>query len=356
VDFAISPVGLDHWPLIYAVYLGALWKPRATSLLRRRHGPGHQRAHRVDRPPTEIMRVSRSCENALRRGRQTDRADASGPRRKGRKRAAVAPPAEHQSPRSGKRSSQIAPVLQQRRDKRRSDRIANTHHAAGTRRFRRPDWAYLGPSGYVNKSDNSRTDSPVRVLHASNGGPNQRLLKEPLRRLPGRAEVRGRFVAIDSAFIELGGITRSRIVDELGAIAFANIGQVLTWGDEIQEIREGDTYFINGKEHLAKDCITRVIRQRVRVLPIATMDTSVSRVISEVSQTAKGSVKVKMHDKLAALDKLARALGMYQPIEDAGNNARSMVAVNIYEGRPASRARRDEPAFGLVGHDRDESD
>jgi phage terminase small subunit len=162
--------------------------------------------------------------------------------------------------------------------------------------------------------------------------------------------------AIDSAFMELGGITRSRIVDELGAIAFANIGQVLTWGDEIQEISEGDTYFINGKEHLAKDCITRVIRQRVRVLPIATMDTSVSRVISEVSQTAKGSVKVKMHDKLAALDKLARALGMYQPIEDAGNNARSMVAVNIYEGRPASRARRDEPAFGLVGHDRDESD
>ena len=139
--------------------------------------------------------------------------------------------------------------------------------------------------------------------------------------------------AIDSAFMELGGITRSRIVDELGAIAFANIGQVLTWGDEIQEISEGDTYFINGKEHLAKDCITRVIRQRVRVLPIATMDTSVSRVISEVSQTAKGSVKVKMHDKLAALDKLARALGMYQPIEDAGNNTRS-IRCNACRGHP----------------------
>jgi hypothetical protein len=78
--------------------------------------------------------------------------------------------------------------------------------------------------------------------------------------------------AIDSAFIELGGITRSRIVDELGAIAFANIGQVLTWGDEIQEISEGDIYFINGEEHLAKEGITRLIRQRVRVLPSATMD------------------------------------------------------------------------------------
>ena len=63
-----------------------------------------------------------------------------------------------------------------------------------------------------------------------------------------------------------------------------------------------------------------------------------------------------MHDKLAALDKLARALGMYQAIEDAGNNTRSMVAVTIYEGRPASRPPRGEPSSGVVGGDRDESD
>jgi hypothetical protein len=159
----------------------------------------------------------------------------------------------------------------------------------------------------------------------------------------------------DSALVELGGITRSRIVDELGAIAFANIGQVLTWGGEIQEVSEGDTYFINGEVHLAKG-ITRLIRQRVRMLPSATMDPSISRAISQVSQTDRGSLGIKMHDKLAALDKLARALGMYQPIEDAGNNTRSMVAVTIYEGRPASRPPRGEPASGVVGGDRDESD
>ena len=139
--------------------------------------------------------------------------------------------------------------------------------------------------------------------------------------------------AIDSAFIELGGITRSRIVDELGAIAFVNIGQVLTWGDEIQEISEGDIYFINGEEHLAKEGITRLIRQRVRVLPSATMDPSISRTISQVSQTDRGSLRIKMHDKLAALDKLARALGMYQPIEDAGNNTRS-IRCNACRGHP----------------------
>ncbi len=50
--------------------------------------------------------------------------------------------------------------------------------------LRRPDWAYLGPSGYVNKSDNSRTDTPVRVLHAqpaltetANFGPNPGALR-----------------------------------------------------------------------------------------------------------------------------------------------------------------------------------
>ena len=38
--------------------------------------------------------------------------------------------------------------------------------------------------------------------------------------------------AIDSAFVELGGITRSRIVDELGAIAFSDISNIVNWDDK----------------------------------------------------------------------------------------------------------------------------
>jgi len=36
--------------------------------------------------------------------------------------------------------------------------------------------------------------------------------------------------------------------------------------------------------------------------------------ISQVSQTDRGSLKAKLHDKILALDKLPRALEMYQPI------------------------------------------
>jgi hypothetical protein len=92
-----------------------------------------------------------------------------------------------------------------------------------------------------------------------------------------------------------------------------------------------------------------VVRQRVNVQAPTQMEARVARAIAEVAQTDKGSVKIKMHDKLGALDKLARALGMYQPIEDTGCNTQSMVAVNVYEDRPASTPARGEPAYEVAG-------
>lgn len=42
--------------------------------------------------------------------------------------------------------------------------------------------------------------------------------------------------AIEEAFMELGGVTRARIVDELGAIAFADIGDFIDWSNETQQL------------------------------------------------------------------------------------------------------------------------
>ena len=106
--------------------------------------------------------------------------------------------------------------------------------------------------------------------------------------------------AIDSAFIELGGITRSRIVDELGAIAFADIGTIVTWEEEITDYEPGTEFGLDGELMIAgNQGITRVIRSKVNVLPSTTIDPKVRRLISEVAQTDKGSIKVKMHDKLS---------------------------------------------------------
>jgi phage terminase small subunit len=145
--------------------------------------------------------------------------------------------------------------------------------------------------------------------------------------------------AIEAALMELGGITRSRIVDELGAIAFSDIRTIMSWDNEALDLRPGDRVVIDGEEVEASICafrqgITRVIRSKVRMLPSATMDPSISRVIAEVSQTDKGSLKVKLHDKLAALDKLARALGMYSETSQVAKDGPPLTAVTIYSGRP----------------------
>jgi phage terminase small subunit len=143
--------------------------------------------------------------------------------------------------------------------------------------------------------------------------------------------------AIDSALMELGGITRARIIDELGAIAFADIGTIVTWEEEITDYEPGTEFGLDGELMIAGNRgITRVIRSKVNVLPSTTIDPKVRRLISEVSQTDKGSIKIKLCDKLAALDKLARALGMYTDNLDVAGKCPQLTAVTIYEGRPAS--------------------
>jgi phage terminase small subunit len=42
---------------------------------------------------------------------------------------------------------------------------------------------------------------------------------------------------IERALAERGGITRTRLVEELAKIAFSDIGKVVTWGPEAQVIR-----------------------------------------------------------------------------------------------------------------------
>jgi phage terminase small subunit len=135
--------------------------------------------------------------------------------------------------------------------------------------------------------------------------------------------------------MELGGITRTRIVDELGAIAFADIGTIVTWEEEITDYEPGTEFGPDGELMIAgNQGITRVIRSKVNVLPSTRIDPKVRRLISEVTQTDKGSIKIKMHDKLSALDKLARALGMYSETSRVAKDGAPLTAVTIYSGRP----------------------
>jgi phage terminase small subunit len=78
------------------------------------------------------------------------------------------------------------------------------------------------------------------------------------------------------------GITADRVLQELARIAFSDIRQVVTWGEEGLTLR-----------------------------PSSGLSADIAAVVQQISQTADGRHHVKLHPKLDALDKLARHLGLY---------------------------------------------
>lgn len=91
-----------------------------------------------------------------------------------------------------------------------------------------------------------------------------------------------------------GDATRARVVEELTAIAFADAADFFAWGPDGLSVKASEG-----------------------------LDRRLTRAVAEVTESrtsAGGSIRVKLADKLAALEKLARALGMFreQPVETAG--------------------------------------
>ena len=80
------------------------------------------------------------------------------------------------------------------------------------------------------------------------------------------------------------GIAADLVVQELARIAFSNILKVLSWGP--------DGIFVKASSALSD---------------------ADAAMISEVTHTRDGSIRIKLHSKLAALDMLARHLGLYDP-------------------------------------------
>lgn len=91
--------------------------------------------------------------------------------------------------------------------------------------------------------------------------------------------------AIDAAMAQRAGVTRTFIIDELAKIARANAGDFFEWRPK-----------------------------GVTVKASADLDEEQRGVVAEVSQTVTqhgGSIRVKLSDRQAALEKLGRALGMF---------------------------------------------
>lgn len=92
--------------------------------------------------------------------------------------------------------------------------------------------------------------------------------------------------AIDAEMAKNPGVTRQRIVDELAKIAFADPKNFYSWGPDGVTLKDSDD-----------------------------LDDDDMAAVAEVSQTitpAGGTIRVKLSDKQAALDKLMRVVGGYR--------------------------------------------
>ena len=78
------------------------------------------------------------------------------------------------------------------------------------------------------------------------------------------------------------GVTADRVMKEIARIAFADPRAVMSWGPDGVALRNSSD--LSDDEAAA---------------------------VAEVSDSGGGSRKVKMHDKVAALEKLARHIGLY---------------------------------------------
>lgn len=108
-------------------------------------------------------------------------------------------------------------------------------------------------------------------------------------------------------------ITQDRVLSELAAIGFYDIRKAVRWGGIPEVTTSG--------EHVYP----------VEMVSSEDIDDRTAAAISEVSLTA-GGIKIKMSDKLSALEKLGRHLGMFTEDKAGGDDAVASALRDIAKG------------------------
>lgn len=100
-------------------------------------------------------------------------------------------------------------------------------------------------------------------------------------------------------------ITSDRVMQELAKIGFADIRKAVTWQTSL--ITEEDNPD-GGDVAVVKNIVTN----NVQLVASEDIDDDTAAAIAEISQNAQGGLKIKLHDKRAALVDMGRHLGMFK--------------------------------------------
>jgi phage terminase small subunit len=118
-------------------------------------------------------------------------------------------------------------------------------------------------------------------------------------RLLGNVRVQARIAEIMRAGAERAEVTVEQVVRELKLIGFSDIRKVVSWRNELVTRTE------KGKDG------EPVLMPRVTIVDADKISDEAAAAVAEVSQTVNGALRVKLHDKHAALVSIGKHLGMF---------------------------------------------
>lgn len=121
-------------------------------------------------------------------------------------------------------------------------------------------------------------------------------------------------------------ITADRVLSELAKIGFADLRKAVTWRANVTGMVEGE----DGEQRLA-------VTNEIQIVDSDKLDDDTAAALSEISQTAQGGLKIKLHDKRGALEAMGRHLGMFRDkVEHSGPDGGNLVINIVRHGRDKS--------------------
>lgn len=161
-----------------------------------------------------------------------------------------------------------------------------------------------------------------------------------------RPDIASAVAAARAKMAERANVTADRVITEMAAIAFSDITKAVRWGSALVVKDE------NG-EH--------ILQQAVEMIASDDLPREITAAISEIAKTRDG-IRIKFHDKQAALLALGKHLGMFierhehgkpgdfskmddaELMEQAGETAKAL-------GLPADTVQRIKAGLAIEGNE-----
>ena len=122
-------------------------------------------------------------------------------------------------------------------------------------------------------------------------------------------------------------VDQDRVLRELAKVAFASISDVISWGMRVLEQRRGP----EGGEAAGGE----IVAPFIDIIASADLPPEITAAVAEVALTKDG-LRIKMHDKVGALEKIGRTLGMFKDRLDLTSGDKPLTLSDFY-GSPRTR-------------------